>query len=328
MRWFLSFPVLFLLFPSWWMGPKGHVARGLAGSGIGLVDAGTGRDGFRIYYPLDADSARVVVFLHGYGGYNPMYYGKWIRHLVSTGRSVIFPYYQDNFFTPSPDQFATHAAGAIRDALVRLHTVEGLPRPALPHLDYIGHSFGGAIASELAASAEAYRLPEPGTLFLAMAGTGPFRKGRLTDYSGIPGSCVAAMVVGTRDHVVGEAFSRLVWQTTPGVSRKIWMEMDDRPGKPRLRGEHNVSCSRDAAFDNGVRNYNFARTILQGGEDAYDHFLWAAFDRLQQASEMGFWFREHELEVFRELDTECLTDTHLGLFLYSSTAAPAPGSGG
>lgn len=328
MRWFWSFPALFLFFPSLWLGPSDHRERTLEGSGIGMVDAGIGRDGYRIYYPLDADSARVVVFLHGYGGYNPMYYGKWIRHLVTTGRTVIFPYYQDNFFTPSPDRFAIHAAGAVRDALSKLRTEEGLPHPFKHQLDYIGHSFGGAIASELAAGAASYGLPEPGTLFLAMAGTGPFRKGRRPDYSGIPETCVAAMVVGTRDYVVGEEFSRLVWRTASGVPRKIWMELDDRPGKPKLRGEHNVSCSRDAAFDNGVRNYNFARTILHGGEDAYDHFLWAAFDRLQQAAELGFWFREHELEVFRDLDTECLTDAHLGLFLYSSTVTPGKGSGG
>ncbi|MEZ4892408.1 MAG: hypothetical protein R2778_05270 [Saprospiraceae bacterium] len=56
----------------------------------------TTADGYWLFEPADPkpDSAEVVVFLHGYGAYNPMAYGKWIKHLVAKGNIVIYPRYQ------------------------------------------------------------------------------------------------------------------------------------------------------------------------------------------------------------------------------------------
>jgi pimeloyl-ACP methyl ester carboxylesterase len=292
-----------------------------------MVDGGIGKDGYRLYYPMGVDSAPVVVFLHGYGGYNPMYYGGWIRHLVACGRTVVFPYYQDNFLSPSPEHFANHAAGAIRKAMDMLQRTEGLPSPAGQALDYIGHSFGGAIAADLATRTDELDLPPSGVVFLAMPGTGPFRKGRLEDYGGIPDSTILAIVVGNSDRVVGEEFGRLVWTTALRTSRKLWMALEDRPGKPRLRGGHNVPCSRDLAFDNGVRNYNFAKTILSGGTDAYDQLLWQTFDRLQYTASQGGWLDDGEVRDLRVLQQESLDAEHVGIFT-SSPVAPKESSGG
>jgi len=330
MRWFLTLaagPLLIWLLPLGLMDTATPKAPSLPGLGIGMVDGGSGKDGFRLYYPMGVDSAQVVVFLHGYGGYNPMYYGGWIRHLVASGRTVIFPYYQDNFFSPSPEHFANHAAGAIREAMHVLRRVEGLPRPSGEVLDYIGHSFGGAIAADLATRSEDLDLPTSRLVFLAMPGTGPFSKGRLEDYGAIPDSTILAIVVGNRDRVVGEEFGRLVWKTAHGTSRKLWMALEDRPGKPRLRGGHNVPCSRDRAFDNGVRNYNFAKTILSGGTDAYDQLLWQTFDRLQRTASQGGWLEAGAIRDLEVLEQECLDPEHVGIFT-SSPVASKESSGG
>ena len=69
-------------------------------------------DGYWLYEPAcpTPEQANVVVFMHGYGAYNPMIYGAWIKHLVLNGNIVIFPRYQKNLFSPSTDKFVENAA--------------------------------------------------------------------------------------------------------------------------------------------------------------------------------------------------------------------------
>ena len=60
------------------------------------------------YWMFEPDSPRprtapVIVFLHGWGGMNPLYYGAWIDHLVKRGNIVIYPRYQANLLTSIKD---------------------------------------------------------------------------------------------------------------------------------------------------------------------------------------------------------------------------------
>lgn len=246
---------------------------------MGMLERGKGKEGYALFFPKDRDSATVVVFLHGYGGYNPMFYGGWIKHLVSHGHTVIFPYYQDNMFQPKPQEMASWAAKAIRDALNVLHSNMDYPKPKGDMIHYIGHSFGGAISAELSAMHREHELPSPGILFMAMAGTGPTTKGQLPTYASIPDQVFLIAVVGTDDEVVGTEFSELVYRTATNVKHKLWITLDRREGTPALIGNHNVPCSRDADLDNGRRNYNYGRTIFTGKLDAYDRLaMWRTFD--------------------------------------------------
>src|SRR5262245_16876298 len=60
------------------------------------------------YWIFEPDSpkprtAPVIVFLHGWGGMNPLYYGAWIDHLVKRGNIVIYPRYQGSLLTSLTD---------------------------------------------------------------------------------------------------------------------------------------------------------------------------------------------------------------------------------
>ena len=111
---------------------------------VAFFDAATSADGYWLFEPAAPvpDSAEVVVFLHGYGAYNPMAYGKWIKHLVAKGNIVIYPRYQKNLVWPRPDGFPENAAKAIRDALQVLEQ-EGHVKPRTEKVAYIAHSVVG-----------------------------------------------------------------------------------------------------------------------------------------------------------------------------------------
>src|SRR5918998_2378245 len=85
--------------------------------------------GGKEYWIFDPDSpkprtAPVIVFLHGWGGMNPLYYGAWLDHLVKRGNIVIYPRYQANLLTPSGD-FLPNTLYAVKDAVERLQTEQG-----------------------------------------------------------------------------------------------------------------------------------------------------------------------------------------------------------
>lgn len=287
---------------------QGTANWSLRGSALpyAIIDGGNGLEGYRIFLPPQpaANDAKVVVLLHGYGGYNPMYYGGWIDHLVRNGRVVIFPYYQENMLRPGTTSFAGHAAAAVRSALEELARV----RPGLKpeSLFWAGHSFGGVIATELASGFQRYGLPKPVALYLAMPGTGPFTRHPLPDPAAIPGDCVLGVVTGLGDRVVGDAFGRRTFQGSPQLDRKFWMVLDERSGQPELKGGHNEPCSRFPPLDNGVRNYNFARTLVVGGIDAYDRIVfWKTFDWMIDASEDAMqWTHPAEVEGLVDLGVD------------------------
>ena len=62
---------------------------------------GQGGKEYWIYEPdrPKPKTAPVVIFLHGWSGTNPLYYGAWIDHIVKRGNIVVFPRYQSNILT-------------------------------------------------------------------------------------------------------------------------------------------------------------------------------------------------------------------------------------
>ena len=78
------------------------------------------------YWIFEPDSpkpaaAPVIVFIHGWGGMNPLYYGAWLDHLVKRGNIVVYPRYQATLLTPI-QEFTPSTLGAIKDAINRLQT--------------------------------------------------------------------------------------------------------------------------------------------------------------------------------------------------------------
>src|SRR5690242_3836724 len=82
---------------------------------------GKGGQEYWIFEPASPKpaSAPLIVFLHGWGGMNPMYYGAWIDHLVKRGNVVVYPRYQANLLTPIKE-FTPNTIAAIKDAIAPL----------------------------------------------------------------------------------------------------------------------------------------------------------------------------------------------------------------
>src|SRR5690349_24450164 len=108
---------------------------------------GNGAQEYWIFEPDEPKpaSAPVIVFLHGWGGMNPLYYGAWIDHLVKRGNIVVYPRYQANLLTPIKD-FLPNTLAAVKDALHRLQTERGHVTPDLSKFATVGHSLGGLLA--------------------------------------------------------------------------------------------------------------------------------------------------------------------------------------
>src|SRR5215217_3153345 len=115
------------------------------------------------YWIFEPDSpkpraAPVIIFLHGWGGMNPLYYGAWLDHLVKRGNIVIYPRYQANLLTPI-SQFLPNTLHAIKDAIDRLQTEPGHVSPDLNKFAAVGHSLGGLLAANVSALASESSLP-------------------------------------------------------------------------------------------------------------------------------------------------------------------------
>ena len=104
--------------------------------------------GYWIFRPDQVTTAfkELIVFNHGYGAYNPMIYGAWLKHLVRRGNIIVFPRYQRNVVSPSPKKFIGNAAKGIKDAIVDLRERELLTNEEF-HLSLVGHSYGGVISA-------------------------------------------------------------------------------------------------------------------------------------------------------------------------------------
>ena len=93
---------------------------------------------------------------------DPASYGTWIAHLVRRGATVIYPTYQEPPFadtvSPLPNTLV-----AMRLALEEVHVAAG-------RLVVAGHSAGGALAADYAASARAAGLPVPAAVFSVYPG--------------------------------------------------------------------------------------------------------------------------------------------------------------
>lgn len=240
-------------------------------------------DGYWLFEPASPqpDSADLVVFLHGYGGYNPMIYGKWIKHLVRKGHIVIFPRYQRNLIFPRPPRFAKNVAKAIRDALHELEGDEHV-KPRLDALVFAGHSYGGIIGAKLGVQFEKFGIPRPKGLLLCAPGTGPLTGGRMRSYKKMPADTKLVIVVSNDDEVVGKKMAKRIFRTAIQVpDRNLLYLSKDTYGEPAIKANHNQSYSLDLDFDTGKRNFTAKRALRISRLDAVDYGVyWKLLDAM------------------------------------------------
>jgi pimeloyl-ACP methyl ester carboxylesterase len=134
----------------------------------------------------------LVLFLHGWGATEPRFYAPWIEHLARAGNAVVYPRYQDSIAEPPPQVLGNVLVG-MREAITGIDA-------DLDSLVVVGHSAGGALASDYAAISRGVGLPVPRAVLSIYPGRA-FRGIRFA----IPAIDPARIPAGTRLHVLSGA---------------------------------------------------------------------------------------------------------------------------
>jgi len=211
------------------------------------------------YWIYEPDSPRprtapVIVFLHGWGGMNPLYYGAWLDHLVKRGNIVIYPRYQANLLASIKD-FTPNTVGAIKDALRRLQTEPGHVAPDLNKFATVGHSLGGLLAVNVAALAGESNLPRVRAVMSVEPGiTEDPISVPLADLKKIPAETLLLAVAGDQDSLVRDTDAKRIYYESTRVSaanKDFVMLVSDLHGTPGLQASHRAPTALDKSYDNG-----------------------------------------------------------------------------
>lgn len=304
---------------------------------VAFYDGAARADGFWLFEPADPkpDSAEVVVFMHGYGAYNPLAYGKWVKHLVAKGNIVIYPRYQKNLLMPRPDAFPANAAQGIQDALKLLNTGDHV-RPKTKQVAYFGHSYGGVITANLGVNWKKYGIPKPAAMLLCQPGSGPLKGARLEKYDSLSSDLNLLIIVGEDDYVVGHEFGKLVFETAVNTPmRNLVVQRHDTDGHRWVLATHSEPYSYDLDFDSGVRNYTTRRVFQSSRLNEVDfNCYWklgdalisytregcfgeVAFGNTEEQRYLGQWANGkpmRQLDVFlpEQIPTDAKTETAAG----------------
>jgi len=211
------------------------------------------------YWIFEPDSpkprtAPVIVFLHGWGGMNPLYYGAWIDHLVKRGNIVIYPRYQANLLTPIRD-FTPNTISAIKDALSRLQTESGHVTPDVSKFATVGHSLGGILAANVAALAGEFKLPRVRAVMSVEPGIteAPINV-PLADLKKIPAETLLLAVAGDQDSLARDTDAKRIYYESTRVSaanKNFVMLISDSHGTPNLLASHRAPTAMDKSYDSG-----------------------------------------------------------------------------
>jgi pimeloyl-ACP methyl ester carboxylesterase len=252
-----------------------------------------------LYQPADPApaSAPVILFLHGWNGKDPYYYGGWIEHLVKSGKIVIYPVFQTSILD-SPDEMMENAIQGTKDAIARLQMPDQV-RPELDKFAIVGHSLGGGLTAKIAARAEQAALPAPKALMLVQPGWKGSDQMPLDDLSRIPSSVLMLIVEGDEDQFRdtrqgGNIFCRT---TQIAADRKRYLMLRSNSHKdPPLIADHSspLSPQEDYLADGPGTNKKWRARVVQllgmreGETDELDYYgYWKLFDALLEAANGG-----------------------------------------
>lgn len=236
---------------------------------------GNGGKEYWIYEPdvPRPKSAPVVIFLHGWGGTNALYYGAWIDHIVKRGNIVVFPRYQSSILTRRED-FIPNTLEAIKNALELLQTEPGHVRPELDKVAAVGHSLGGLLAASVAALAAESRLPRVRALMAVEPGiTRSPVNVPLADLKKIPSETLLLAIAGDRDTLVDEEDAKRIYYESTRVPTNnkdfIKLVSDDR-GRPGLIANHRAPTAPDKFYDNGEGDLTTRQRAVRSGPRGHD----------------------------------------------------------
>lgn len=179
---------------------------------VAVAYAGRGADAAFILRPRAQPRARlpVVLFGHGWFATNPRLYRGWVTHLVRRGNVVVYPVYQTVPYL-SPELALGAFTNGVRTALRSTpHTTDGLVAA--------GHSAGGALVADYAATAAEEGLPVPAAVLSAYPGRKlPRFDPRIPeeDLTRIPPTTEVLALAGAADVVVGSTAARSLVRQAP-----------------------------------------------------------------------------------------------------------------
>ena len=271
------------------------------------------REGAGEYWIYEPDkpkpaSAPVVIFLHGWGGTNPLYYGAWIDHIVKRGNIVVFPRYQSSILTRRQD-FIPNTLDAVKAALERLQTERGHVHPDLTKIATVGHSLGGLLAASVAALAKESGLPRVRAVMAVEPGlTQSPANVPMADLKKIESDTLLISVAGDRDTLANDYDAKRIYYESTRVSADnkdfVRLVTDDR-GSPPLIANHRAPTAPDRYYDNGEGDLTARRSGQTGAGapidgqttressrtpsvDALDYYgTWKLFDALCDAAFYG-----------------------------------------
>ena len=199
-------------------------------------------------------SAPVIVFLHGWGGMNPLYYGAWLDHLVKRGNIVIYPRYQANLLTPIRD-FTPNTLHAVKDAVARLRTEPGHVKADFAKFATVGHSLGGLLAANVAALASEHRLPRVAAVMAVEPGIteSPINV-PLEDLKKLPPETLLLALAGDQDTLVRDFDAKRIYYESTRISadnKDFILLVSDTRGRPQLQASHRAPTAHDKSYDNG-----------------------------------------------------------------------------
>ena len=236
--------------------PTGPGGRQYAHTAVTKNRYGTGGKEYWIFEPDSPRprSAPVIVFLHGWGGMNPLYYGAWLDHLVKRGNIVIYPRYQENLLTPVKE-FTPNTLHAIKDAIKRLQTESGHVNADLSKFAAVGHSLGGVLAASVAALAKQSGLPKVSALMAVAPGiTEAPISVPLADLKKIPPETLLLAVAADQDTLVRDYDAKRIYYESTRVSaanKDFVTLVSDSHGRPSLQASHRAPTAHDKNYDNG-----------------------------------------------------------------------------
>jgi dienelactone hydrolase len=282
--------------------PPGQPAHGPGGSdyhhaSVIAREVESGAQGWWLFTPANPvpSTAPVVVFCHGWGAMNPRAYQAWIDHLVRRGNIVIYPNYQDSLLTPGR-QFLPNAIAGVRAALNDLASGSAGIRADLQRVAAVGHSAGGVLSAQLAASAAGAGLPALRAVMPVEPGDGS-RDGRRrasiphTDLTPMPAQTLLLVVVGADDHLAYEQVGLQIYASAsqvPAANKNVIEMESDAHGSPALIANHAAPSATPDSRPANARRALFPDFEHGGVVDALDWYgTWKLFDALSDAAFSG-----------------------------------------
>jgi acetyl esterase/lipase len=203
----------------------------------------------------------LVIFVPGSGAISPDPYLAWIEHLVQRGAVVLYPVYQN---TGSRE---TEYRQALQDDVRRaLETLEGAGVPVdLTRVAVVGHSLGGPLAVDYAASAAAAGLPIPTAVMSVVPGCFSAEVACLgSDLGAIaPTTRILLVTEGDDPDPVGALMVEHIWAGLEGVpldNRDVVQLVTDGHAQPALAASHTQALAEHGSLSYPPNAYDWYGT--------------------------------------------------------------------